>query len=382
MEIKNVLVYTEQHEFVWGSISFEDGIIREVSLTGDDTADAAAGDALAGEDDLYAIPGLVDIHFHGCMGADLCDAEPDTIKTLAEYQAGQGVTTICPATMTMSLPELHKIMANIGSYTGEGVQGAHFAGVNMEGPFISPANKGAQAAENIIPCDAALFRELNRESGGRIRLVDIAPEEPGALEFIEAVRDEVNVSLAHTVADYDDAMAAFQAGANHVTHLFNAMLPFHHRKPGVQGAAADAGAYVELICDGVHIHPAMVRAVFKLFGSDRVCLISDSMRAAGLADGDYTLGGQAVKVKGNLATLADGTIAGSVTNLMLCLKNAVQEMQIPLEAAVRSASETPARSIGIFDRCGSLSAGKRADIVLLDKELNVRQVFVGGRLIR
>ena len=382
MEIKNVLVYTEQHEFVRGSISFEDGIIREVSLTGDDTADAAAGDALAGEDDLYAIPGLVDIHFHGCMGADLCDAEPDTIKTLAEYQAGQGVTTICPATMTMSLPELHKIMANIGSYTGDGVQGAHFAGINMEGPFISPANKGAQAAENIVPCDAALFRELNRESGGRIRLVDIAPEEPGALEFIEAVRDEVNVSLAHTVADYDDAMAAFQAGANHVTHLFNAMLPFHHRKPGVQGAAADAGAYVELICDGVHIHPAMVRAVFKLFGSDRVCLISDSMRAAGLADGDYTLGGQAVKVKGNLATLADGTIAGSVTNLMLCLKNAVQEMQIPLEAAVRSASETPARSIGIFDRCGSLSAGKRADIVLLDKELNVRQVFVGGRLIR
>lgn len=382
MEIKNVLVFTEQHEFVRGSISFEDGIIREVSLTGDDTVDAAAGDALAGEDDLYAIPGLVDIHFHGCMGADLCDAEPDTIKTLAEYQAGQGVTTICPATMTMSLPELHKIMANIGSYTGEGVQGAHFAGINMEGPFISPANKGAQAAENIIPCDAALFRELNMESGGRIRLVDIAPEEPGAIEFIEAIRDEVNVSLAHTVADYDDAMAAFQAGANHVTHLFNAMLPFHHRKPGVQGAAADAGAYVELICDGVHIHPAMVRAVFKLFGSDRVCLISDSMRAAGLADGDYTLGGQAVKVKGNLATLADGTIAGSVTNLMLCLKNAVQEMQIPLEAAVRSASETPARSIGIFDRCGSLSAGKRADIVLLDKELNVRQVFVGGRLIR
>lgn len=382
MEIKNVLVYTEQHEFVRGSISFEDGIIREVSLTEDDTVDAAAGDALAGEDDLYAIPGLVDIHFHGCMGADLCDAEPDTIKTLAEYQAGQGVTTICPATMTMSLPELHKIMANIGSYTGDGVQGAQLAGINMEGPFISPANKGAQAAENIIPCDAALFRELNRESGGRIRLVDIAPEEPGSLEFIEAVRDEVNVSLAHTVADYDDAMAAFRAGANHVTHLFNAMLPFHHRKPGVQGAAADAGAYVELICDGVHIHPAMVRAVFKLFGSDRVCLISDSMRAAGLADGDYTLGGQAVKVKGNLATLADGTIAGSVTNLMLCLKNAVQEMQIPLEVAVRSASETPARSIGIFDRCGSLSAGKAADIVLLDKDLNVRQVFVGGRLIR
>ena len=376
MEIKDVLVYTEQHEFVKGDISFEDGIIKEVSALKNNGAEADADDAL------YAIPGLVDIHFHGCMGADLCDAEPDTIKTLGEYEAGQGITTICPATMTMSLPELHKIMANIGSYTGEGVQGAQLAGINMEGPFISPANKGAQAAENIIPCDVNLFRELNGKSGGRIRLVDIAPEEPGAIEFIEAVRDEVNVSLAHTVADYDAAMAAFQAGANHVTHLFNAMLPFHHRKPGVQGAAADAGAYVELICDGVHIHPAMVRAVFKLFGSDRVCLISDSMRAAGLADGDYTLGGQAVKVKGSLATLADGTIAGSVTNLMLCLKNAVHNMQIPLEAAVRSASETPARSIGIFDRCGSLAAGKQADIVLLDKELNVRQVFVGGKAVK
>lgn len=376
MEIKDVLVYTEQHEFVKGDISFEDGIIKEVSVLKNNGAEADADDAL------YAIPGLVDIHFHGCMGADLCDAEPDTIKTLAEYEAGQGVTTICPATMTMSLPELHKIMANIGSYTGEGVQGAQLAGINMEGPFISPANKGAQAAENIIPCDVNLFRELNGKSGGRIRLVDIAPEEPGAIEFIEAVRDEVSVSLAHTVADYDAAMAAFQAGANHVTHLFNAMLPFHHRKPGVQGAAADAGAYVELICDGIHIHPAMVRAVFKLFGSDRVCLISDSMRAAGLADGDYTLGGQAVKVKGNLATLADGTIAGSVTNLMLCLKNAVQNMQIPIEEAVRSASETPARSIGIFDRCGSLAAGKQADIVLLDKELNVRQVFVGGEALK
>lgn len=382
MEIKNVLVYTEQHEFVRGSISFDEGMIKAVSMMESNGPEAEADAADADADVLYAIPGLVDIHFHGCMGADLCDAEPDTIRTLAEYEARQGVTTICPATMTMSLPELHKIMANIGSYTGEGVQGAQLAGINMEGPFISPANKGAQAAENIIPCNVALFRELNEKSGGRIRLVDIAPEEPGAIEFINAVRDEVSVSLAHTVADYDAAMAAFQAGANHVTHLFNAMLPFHHRKPGVQGAAADAGAYVELICDGVHIHPAMVRAVFKLFGSDRVCLISDSMRAAGLADGDYTLGGQAVKVKGNLATLADGTIAGSVTNLMLCLKNAVQNMQIPMEEAVRSASETPARSIGIFDSCGSLSVGKRADIVLLDKALNVRQVFVGGDALK
>ena len=371
MEINNVLVYTEQHKFVSGSMELDSGIIKKIALTGDDESSA--------DDVLYAIPGLVDIHFHGCMGADLCDAEHDTIGILAEYEAGQGVTTICPATMTMPVEELRKIMANIGAYRGD--SGAHFAGVNMEGPFISPANKGAQAAENIIPCDAVLFRELNKMSGGRIRLVDIAPEEPGAMEFIEAVRDEVVVSIAHTAADYDTAMAAFQKGANHVTHLFNAMMPFHHRNPGVQGAAADAGAYVELICDGVHIHPAMVRAVFRLFGSDRVCLISDSMRAAGLEDGEYTLGGQAVTVRGKRAVLADGGLAGSVTNLMNCLRTAVLEMGIPLEQAVQSATETPARSIGIFDRCGSIAPGKQADIVLLDRELNIRQVFVGGRAI-
>ncbi|MGM9540118.1 N-acetylglucosamine-6-phosphate deacetylase [Anaerovibrio sp.] len=372
MEINNVLVYTEQHKFVRGSIELDNGIIRKIALAGED------GDN--GDNDvLYAIPGLVDIHFHGCMGADLCDAEPDTIRTLAEYEAGQGVTTICPATMTMPVAELRKIMANIGAYRGD--TGAHFAGVNMEGPFISAANKGAQAADNIIPCDVELFRELNKLSGDRIRLVDIAPEEPGAMEFIEAVRDEVVVSLAHTGADYDTAMEAFQKGANHVTHMFNGMQPFHHRNPGVQGAAADAAAYVELICDGVHIHPAMVRAVFRLFGSGRVCLISDSMRAAGLADGEYTLGGQAVTVRGKRAVLANGSLAGSVTNLMNCLRTVVLEMGIPLEQAVQSATETPARSVGLFDRCGSIAPGKQADIVLLDRELKIRQVFVGGRAI-
>ena len=159
------------------------------------------------------------------------------------------------------------------------------------------------------------------------------------------------------------------------------MNPFHHRRPGVQGAAFDSGAFVELICDCVHIHPAMVRAMFQLYDSDHICLISDSMRAAGLEDGDYTLGGQAVKVEGPLATLADGTIAGSVTNLMKCLKNVVQNMHIPLEQAVESATETPAKSIGIFQHCGSISVGKTADIVLLDKELNVQKIILAGKTI-
>lgn len=374
MKIANVMVYTPQHRFQPGAIEAEDGKITAVRLG----VQEAEGEYMDGEG-CYAIPGLVDIHFHGCMGADLCDAKPDSIPTLAEYEASQGVTTICPATMTMSVPELHQIMQNIGAYERTNDKAAHLAGINMEGPFISKKNKGAQKESNVIPCSVDLFRELNRESGNRIRLVDIAPEEPGAMEFIEAVKDEVVVSLAHNVADYDTAMEAFAKGADHVTHLYNAMNPFHHRRPGVQGAAFDSGAYVEMICDGVHIHPAMVRAMFKLFGSEKICLISDSMRAAGLEDGDYTLGGQAVTVKGSLATLADGTIAGSVTNLMKCMRRVVQKMGVPLEQAVQSATETPARSIGIFAECGSLAKGKRADIVLLDKDLRIKNVIIAGK---
>lgn len=377
MKITNVNIYHENHVFQPGCIEIQGEKISAVNFSDTNTPNEEIIDGQG----CYAIPGLVDIHFHGCMGADLCDAEPDSLPIMAEYEASQGVTTICPATMTMSEAELHKIMQNIGSYQPTSHKAAHLAGINMEGPFISKKNKGAQKESNVIPCSVSLFRQLNREAGERIRLVDIAPEELGAMDFIDAVKDEVIVSLAHTVADYDIAMEAFQRGANHVTHLYNAMNPFHHRRPGVQGAAFDSGAFVELICDGVHIHPAMVRAMFKLYGSDHICLISDSMRAAGLADGDYTLGGQAVKVEGPRATLADGTIAGSVTNLMKCLKNVVQNMHIPLEQAVESATETPAKSIGIFQNCGSISVGKTADIVLLDKELNVQKIILSGKTI-
>lgn len=377
MKITNVRIYTEQHEFRAGSIEIQGKHISAINFADNTPAHEADIDGQG----CYAIPGLVDIHFHGCMGADLCDALPDSIPTMAKYEASQGVTTICPASMTMSEAELHQIMQNIGRYQPAGTDEAHLAGINMEGPFISKKNKGAQKESNVIPCSVSLFHQLNQESGNKIKLVDIAPEEPGAMEFIDAVKDEVVVSLAHNVADYDTAMEAFRRGANHVTHLYNAMNPFHHRKPGVQGAAFDSGAFVELICDGVHIHPAMVRAVFKLYGSDHVCLISDSMRAAGLDDGDYTLGGQAVKVEGPRATLADGTIAGSVTNLMKCMKNVVQNMHIPLEQAVESATETPARSIGIFNECGSIAKGKRADIVLLDEDLRIKSIILAGKVI-
>ena len=251
-------------------------------------------------------------------------------------------------------------------------------GINLEGPFLSMAKKGAQNGDWLHRPDVAMFRRLAEAGRGLVKLVSLAPEEPGAMEFIDELKDEVVISVAHTTADYDTALEAYRRGAREATHLFNAMPPFSHRAPGVVGAAFDSPrCRVELICDGVHIHPSVVRVVFSLFGADRVVLISDTMRAAGMPDGDYTLGGQAVKVSGKYATLADGTLAGSVTDLMSCMKTAVS-FGIPLADAVRAAAVNPAQVLGIFDRCGSLEAGKNANAVVLDADLNVKAVFFRG----
>lgn len=202
------------------------------------------------------------------------------------------------------------------------------------------------------------------------------------MEFIRTLKDQVVLSLAHTTAGYDIAREAFLAGASHATHLFNAMMPFSHRAPGVVGAAFDdPHCQVELICDGIHLAPAVVRAAFQMFGDDRVILISDSMMATGLTDGDYSLGGQAVKVCGPLATLADGTIAGSATNLMDCLRHVVKDMGIPLGTAVKCAAVNSAKSIGIYDRYGSLVPGKAANVVLLNEELEIQSLVYEGELL-
>lgn len=372
MIVKNVNVFREDKTFTPGELYIEDGLFADGPRDGEEVIDGEG---------CFAIPGLVDIHFHGCVGADFCDGDAEGIRKIAEYEASVGVTSICPATMTVPEEEIHRVMETAAAYKSE--TGAKLVGINMEGPFISAKKKGAQAAENIRPCDTALFRAFQKESGGLIRLVDIAPETEGAMQFIEDVNEEVVISIAHTTADYDTASEAFSRGASHVTHLYNAMPPFAHRDPGVIGAARDAEhAHVELICDGIHIHPSVVRATFSMFGPERVILISDSMRATGLTDGEYTLGGQAVFVKGALATLADGTIAGSATNLMGCLKVAVEQMEIPLEEAVACATMNPAKEIGIYDTCGSITPGKAADFVLLDKDLQVKAVYIDGKKFR
>ena len=370
MIIKNGQIFTEEYAFCEGDLYIEQ----------DKIAESGSGEVLDATG-LYVIPGLTDIHFHGCVGYDFCDGTQEAIEKMAEYQLENGITTICPASMTFSEEQLAAIFANAASYSNE--NGATLVGINMEGPFISMEKKGAQNGAYIHRPDAEMFFRLQDAANGLIKLVDIAPEVDGAMECIEAIKDSVRVSVAHTNADFEVAEEAFTKGASHVTHLYNAMKPYTHRAPGVIGAACDnEKVMVELICDGVHSHPSTVRTTFKMFSDDRVILISDSMMACGLEDGQYTLGGQAVTVKGNLATLTElGNIAGSVTNLMKCMRKAVKEMQIPLESAVKCATANPAKAIGIFDQYGSLTPGKAADVVLLDKDLEIRYVIKSGKVV-
>ena len=378
MIIRNALVYGEDKTFSRLDIRIEEDVFTEICPSLAPSENESVLDA----DGLYAIPGLIDIHFHGCMGHDFCDGTVEAIDAITRYEASCGVTSVCPATMTVSPESLVQVMDAARTYNESPARPgqASLVGINMEGPFISEAKKGAQAAEHIRLCDEALFCSLQERSGGLIKLVDIAPENEGAMEFIDALHDKVTISLAHTTADYQTAKEAYDRGARHATHLYNAMPPFTHRAPGVVGAAFDSPhCRAELICDGVHIHPSGVRATFQLFGDDRMILISDSMRAAGMEDGQYTLGGQDVAVKGKYATLvSDGALAGSVTNLMDCMRTAVKEMQIPLESAIACATMNPAKAIGIYDRYGSISTGKIANLVLLDQDLNLRQVIIHG----
>lgn len=365
-----------------GQVFTEEGLFQEQTLCieGDKITTTETGKEIDATG-LYVIPGLTDIHFHGCVGYDFCDGTQEAIEKMAEYQLQNGITTICPASMTFSEAQLNNIFTNAANYSSD--KGATLVGINMEGPFISMEKKGAQNGEFIHKPDADMFFRLQTAANGLIKLCDIAPEVDGAMECIEKIADSVRVSVAHTAADFEVAEKAFLNGAKHVTHLYNAMPPFTHRAPGVIGAACDnENVMVELICDGVHSHPSTVRTTFKMFGDDRIVLISDSMMACGLEDGQYSLGGQDVTVKGNLATLTElGNIAGSVTNLMKCLRRAVKEMNIPLASAVKAATANPTKAIGIYDKYGSLTPGKQADVVLLDKDLEIKYIIKSGEVV-
>lgn len=372
-----------------GSVFCEDGVFRDLDLAVQGSAIAgmekgtpSAGQELVDASGCYVVPGMVDIHIHGAMGADFSDGAEESIHTMGKFLLTKGVTSYLGTSMALPEERLTKIFTEARPVIGCGRAGeATLRGINMEGPFFNAEKRGAQNEKYIIPPDAAMFSRLQAASGNQIRTVAVAPETDGGLDFIRAVSPSCSVSLAHTCAGYDTAREALAAGANHITHVFNAMPAFQHREPGVVGAAVDSDAFVELICDGVHIHPAVVRSAFRLFGAHRVCLISDAMRACGMPDGRYDLGGQPVTVANGCATIDSGSLAGSITSLTDCVRNAVR-FGIPLESALTAATINPARSVGLEGQIGSLAVGKQADILLLNGDLSLKAVVFAGVLQR
>ena len=326
------------------------------------------------------IPGLIDVHSHGNSGADFSDGDYEGLKTMAAYYAKVGVTSFAPASMTLPYDVLEKTFANARRLVEEAPEGLSvLRGIQMEGPYFSYKKRGAQNADYLKEPDFEGFKALNDGCGGLIRIVDIAPELPGAEEFIRQASDLCTVSVAHTDSDYDHAKAAFDAGATHLTHLFNAMPGIHHREPGVIPAAVEnPNVRAELICDGLHVHPATVRLAFSMFG-DRMILVSDSGRCCGMAEGSkFELGGQDAWLKDGIARLADGTIACSAINLYQGMVNAIR-FGVAEEAAVRTATYNPACAIGAEQEVGSIQPGKRADFLVCSPDYTQRRVFLAGQ---
>ena len=330
-------------------------------------------------DGALVIPGLVDIHVHGCAGADFSDGDYAGLVRMARYLARRGVTSFAPASMTLPYDALDRAFHAAARLRREGLaDGARLMGIQMEGPFLSREKRGSQNPAYLRLPDWDRFLRLYDAAEGLLRIVGVAPELPGAVEFTRRASEKCRVSVAHTAAGYDQAAAVFDAGATHLTHLFNAMSGIHHRHPGPIGAASEReNVTAELICDGIHVHPSAVRMAFRLFPG-RICLISDALRCCGMADGSYSLGGQEILLSGGVARLTGGAIAGSAADLYQCMRRAVS-FGIPREQAVWAATALPARVIGRESETGAIADGRAADFVICGGELEPEAVYLGGK---
>ena len=371
MVLKNATIYNDEFEPQRADVRIVDGIIAEIgdNLTGEDERD------LSGK---IILPGFVDIHIHGCNRADMADARVESLQKISRYLAEHGVTSFCPATMTLPREQLALQFKAAADFMGQ-ESAAYMHGVNMEGPFIALSQKGAQPAEYIRLPDMEEFKQLH--SICKISLVDLAPEVEGAFDFAREAAHYCTVSQAHTDADFETAEAGYKNGFSHATHLFSAMPPIWHRAPGAVVAAFDsATSTAELICDGIHAKPCILRMACKLLGEDRSVVVSDAMCAAGCGDGEFELGGQKVFVQNGKATLANGNLAGSTTNMHREFLNLIS-FGIPFKQALKSCTINPAKVIGVDGVTGSLKQGKRADILIVDAYLRIQTVLVKGRVV-
>ncbi len=376
MFYKNARIFTSDFKFHTGAFEVLNGRFSQV-LAKDVPEDAID---LKGA---TVIPGLVDVHSHGNSGADFSDGDYAGLKKMAAYYARCGVTSFAPASMTLPYEVLEPAFFNALRLADECPAGhARIMGIQMEGPYFSYKKRGAQNADYLKEPDFEGFQKLYKGCGGMIRIVDIAPELPGAAEFVEKAKKLCTVSIAHTDSDYDHAKAAVDAGVTHLTHLYNAMPGIHHRNPGVIPAAVEnPNVQAEIICDGYHIHPASVRLAFTMF-KNRMILVSDSGRCAGQAEGyQFDLGGQMAEIRGGVAKLVGtDTIACSAANLWQCLTNTIS-WGIPEEEAVRAATFNPAKAIGADLEIGSIEVDKMADFIVTDENYSYKRVFMAGREI-
>ncbi|MBO4468036.1 MAG: N-acetylglucosamine-6-phosphate deacetylase [Clostridia bacterium] len=353
MIIKNALIGGKIKNIV-----IENGVIADI------TENDVSGDCVDAEG-CRVIPGLIDVHTHGMMGYDTMDAD---FEPLCEAYAKCGTTSFLPTTMTMGYDALIGVVNAKTDFPGANVLGFHF-----EGPYISPKYKGAQDENNIRIPDVAEFRRFKN-----VKMITVAPEIENGLSFIKQVSAETVVSIGHTDCDYRTAITAIENGASCLTHTFNAMPPMLHRAPGPIGAAVEKNIYAQIICDGLHVHKAAFLAAYRMFGADRLCLISDSIRPAKLPDGEYESGGLPVVVKDNEIRLKNGgNLAGSCACLLDCVKKAI-EFGIPENDAVKMATETPANLLGV--KKGSIQRGYDADLIILDPDFSVKNIIIGGQL--
>lgn len=376
MFYKNARIFGSDFRFHTGAFEVKDGLFGAV-LPGEVPADAID---LKGA---TVIPGLIEVHSHGNSGADFSDGDYEGLKAMARFYASCGVTSFAPASMTLPYEVLAKAFATGKKLKEEAPEGcARIMGIQMEGPYFSYKKRGAQNPDYLKEPDFEGFKALYEGCDGLVRIVDIAPELPGAAEFVEKAKELCTVSIAHTDSDYDHAKAAIDAGVTHLTHLYNAMPGINHRNPGVIPAAVEnKNVRAEIICDGLHIHPAAVRMAFSMFGGARMIIVSDSGRCAGQPDGTtFELGGQMATLTDGVARLADGTIACSATNMYQCLLNCIS-WGIPEEDVIRACTYNPACALGAQDKVGSIEPGKLADFVICNADYSNRRVFIGGKEI-
>lgn len=365
MIIKNAKVYTKNFKFEKKDLCLDGGILC-------DTAVGEVKDAKG----MYIIPGLIDLHLHGCDGAEVVDGTHDAIRKIAKYEARNGITAICLSTEPVEHEKLINSLKTAGNYSAD--DGAVVCGINLEGPFLTVEKCGGNDARYLCNPSFKLFDEYQAAANGKIRIVDIAPDLEGSLELIRAKSSEIVMSLAHTPAGYDTAVKGFEAGATLVTHLFNGMGAFHHRDTHLIGAAMDCGAFVELIGDGMHVCDSMIRAAYRIFGAEKIVLISDSLFCAGLPDGHYVKDYCEVDVTNGLARLADNTINGASANLYMNMVR-LMDIGIPKEDAVRMATYNPACVLGVLDKMGTLECGKMANFVITDEKFEICEVYVRGK---